>query len=261
MSHDVRCSICGAHGELGCEHGASLYVSKSEYAAIAVRRNPEKSNRALAEELGVSDMTVKRARDEVQHNVAPEKRQGKDGKMYSAKSKVTRRAKAEELGAHSTGANRHIDTRTGENISDREATKRNATAELESEIIELRAEIRNLQYELSLRPSTDDVRRIDAVAHHTQRITTDIDTYNLFRRCLHPDSRNSVSDEILHKAWLAFRNLEPLTYDKSKIPPPLPADLSELFRMKEAAMKKRSEDRKRYRDRGKDLGEPPEVVD
>jgi hypothetical protein len=106
---------------------------------------------------------------------------------------------------------------------------------------DLLAEIEQLRYELTQRPTIYDLRRSDAIASHTQRITTDIDTYNLFRRCLHPDSRNSVSDEILHEAWLAFRNLEQLTYDKKKIPPPLPKDLGELLRhrMAKAATSRR----------------------
>jgi hypothetical protein len=108
---------------------------------------------------------------------------------------------------------------------------------------ELEAEVARLTYELAQRPAMDDLRRLDAAARHVQRITTDIETYNLLRRCLHPDSRNSVSDEVLHKAWLAFRDLEALTYDKSKIPPPLPADLNELWRMKEAAKEARKRSR------------------
>ena len=102
--------------------------------------------------------------------------------------------------------------------------------------IELEAENKELRAELTMRPSMDDMRRRDAIANHTQRITTDIETYNLIRRCLHPDSRISVSDEILHKAWRAFSNLEPLTYDKSKIPPPLPNTLDELIRRRNDAV-------------------------
>lgn len=251
VTRHIFCSDCGAQGEAGCDCGAE-YISASAFAARAIARNPGKSNRVLAEEIGVNPSTVDKARNELPENPATEKRQGQDGKMYPSKRKFIRRAKADEAVGYSPKAERQIDERTGECISRVEAIKREAatkaTRDLESEVIELRAEVTRLNAELTMRPSMDDMRRMDAVANHTQRITTDIETYNLFRRCLHPDSRNSVSDDILHKAWLAFRNLEPHTYDKSKIPPPLPTGLDELFRMKEAAEKKR---KARHRDVGR----------
>lgn len=226
----IFCSACGAQGEAGCNCGAE-YISASAFAVRAIARNPEKSNRALAEETGISYETVRRARTDT--NVSVEPRLGLDGKTRKMPRKITRIATKEES---SPKSERSIDLRTGENISKHEAIKREAIYEaardLESEVIELRAEVAKLTFELAQRPAMDDLRRLDAVAHHIQRITTDIETHNLLRRCLHPDSRQSVSDEILHKAWLAFRNLEALTYDKSKIPPPLPADLNELWRMR-----------------------------
>jgi hypothetical protein len=116
---------------------------------------------------------------------------------------------------------------------------------MDAEIVKLKAEIESLRIELMGRPTIDAVRRMDATAHHTQRIMTDIVTYNLLRRCLHPDSRNSASDDILHKAWLGFSNLEQITYDKSKIPPPLPDSLSDLWRMKMEATEKRKAARRK----------------
>ena len=63
--------------------GKTCRVPKRTRAADAIAANPQKSNRALAEELGVSDMTVKRARDESgATHVAPE-REGRDGKTYT----------------------------------------------------------------------------------------------------------------------------------------------------------------------------------
>lgn len=106
---------------------------------------------------------------------------------------------------------------------------RRSTRDRDAIIAELKAEVAQLRYELTQRPTIDEMRRLDAADHRVQRIITDVDTYNLFRRCLHPDSRGSVSSEILHDAWLAFRNLEALTYDQTKLPPPLPRDLNELL--------------------------------
>lgn len=243
----IFCSECGTQGEAGCDCAAE-YISAAAFAVRAIARNPEKSNRAIAEETGVSFETIRRARP-TDTNVSVEPRLGLDGKTRKMPRKATRPATQAELVERGLPlkSERRIDLKTGEAVSWREATKREAvnetTNDLESEVIELKAEVARLAFELNQRPAMDDLRRLDAVERHVQRITTDIDTHNLLRRCLHPDSRNSVSDEMLHKAWLAFRNLEALTYDKSKIPAPMPADLNELWRIKEAAREARKRSR------------------
>jgi hypothetical protein len=65
-----------------CDCGAP-YVSAGQRAAEALKANPEKSNRSIADDIGVSEFTVRKARkkstsskDEV------EKRIGRDGKEY-----------------------------------------------------------------------------------------------------------------------------------------------------------------------------------
>jgi hypothetical protein len=64
-------------------------VRAGEIADLAIAANPEKSNVALAKELGISDETVRRARST---NVEPEGRVvGIDGKSYPA-----RRPKSED---------------------------------------------------------------------------------------------------------------------------------------------------------------------
>ena len=80
------CTACGAEAKASCACGVG-YMPKAVRAAEAIKANPEKSDRAIAEELGVSDMTVGRARKQVQHDVAPEKRVGLDGKKQAAKKK------------------------------------------------------------------------------------------------------------------------------------------------------------------------------
>jgi ParB/RepB/Spo0J family partition protein len=61
------------------------HMSAAEIAARALERSPEKSDRAIAAEAGVSPETVRRSRKSVATNVATEKRVGKDGKKYKAK--------------------------------------------------------------------------------------------------------------------------------------------------------------------------------
>jgi hypothetical protein len=53
-------------------------------AAEAVAANPEKSDRAIAADLGVSRATVQRARNTGGSYEPPEQRIGRDGKSYPA---------------------------------------------------------------------------------------------------------------------------------------------------------------------------------
>lgn len=86
MSRPTRleCSACGAPGEGSCGCNAP-YVAAGTRAAK--KADSEKTDRALAAELGISHKTVERARKSVVTYVTPEKRVGKDGKKYPAKRK------------------------------------------------------------------------------------------------------------------------------------------------------------------------------
>jgi transposase len=64
----MHCSVCGAP-----------YVPAGTRAAAAVAKNPTKSDRAIAEEIGVSHGTVSRARAFVSHET-DDKRTGRDGR-------------------------------------------------------------------------------------------------------------------------------------------------------------------------------------
>ena len=84
------CVGCGAEANAACNCGLN-YVPKAVRAAEAVKANPEKSNRAIADETGLSEPTVRRARAS---DDAPETVTGKDGKQYPAK-KAKRKAEDE----------------------------------------------------------------------------------------------------------------------------------------------------------------------
>jgi len=74
------CSACGAAGEGSCGCGVA-YVSPGARAEEAVKANPEKSDRAIADDIGVSHQTVMRERKKATGPHGPvEKRVGKDGK-------------------------------------------------------------------------------------------------------------------------------------------------------------------------------------
>lgn len=92
----MTCTGCGAEANASCNCGVS-YVAKSTRAAEAVKANPGKSNRAIAEEIGTSEGTVRQVRrDYAPMHIDNEatwpagfKREGKDGKSYSVRQRVT----------------------------------------------------------------------------------------------------------------------------------------------------------------------------
>jgi hypothetical protein len=74
------CTGCGAEANASCNCGKP-YVPKSLRAAEAIRANPEKSNRAIAADIGVDEKTVRKARDEpTADQSAVDTRIGLDGK-------------------------------------------------------------------------------------------------------------------------------------------------------------------------------------
>lgn len=78
----LRCTSCGTTTDAPCACGvAYAYVPAGKRAEEALAENPQLSDRAIAEEIGVSDRTVNRARKSTATNVAVEKRIGKDGKQ------------------------------------------------------------------------------------------------------------------------------------------------------------------------------------
>jgi hypothetical protein len=81
ISIKLECSSCGATADAACDCGVA-YVPAGERAAKAVAESPDKSNVVIAEEIGVSEPTVRRARKKTtsSHDEA-EKRVGKDGKV------------------------------------------------------------------------------------------------------------------------------------------------------------------------------------
>lgn len=80
-SSRLECSTCGATAEAACDCGAP-YIPAGARAAKAIAGSPEKSDRAIAAEIGVSDTTVLRARKKATaSHEAVEKRTGRDGKV------------------------------------------------------------------------------------------------------------------------------------------------------------------------------------
>jgi hypothetical protein len=73
------CTACGAEANASCACGKP-YMPAKQRAADAIAANPQKSNRAIADEIGVSEPTVRRARDATASPDAVDVRVGLDGK-------------------------------------------------------------------------------------------------------------------------------------------------------------------------------------
>jgi hypothetical protein len=97
VPRQLGCSACGATADASCDCGAS-YLPAGQRAAEAVAANPEKSNRAIAAEIGVDHKTVGSARRSGGDHSPPEEKRriGQDGKSYPAKSTKAAREKAYE---------------------------------------------------------------------------------------------------------------------------------------------------------------------
>src|SRR5262245_55175690 len=77
----LQCSKCGAKAAASCDCGVP-YASALWLAAEAIKASPQKSDRAIAKEIGVSNVTVSKARkDATVNQLTVDKRVGLDGKV------------------------------------------------------------------------------------------------------------------------------------------------------------------------------------
>jgi hypothetical protein len=86
VTRAMHCSECGVEAAAACDCGAP-YVPAGVAAANAVAAHPEKSDRAIAAEIGVSDKTVGRARRTTADYSAVDTRVGLDGKARKRAAK------------------------------------------------------------------------------------------------------------------------------------------------------------------------------
>ena len=180
------CSACGAPGEGSCRCGAA-YVTPGERAEAAVKANPEKSDRAIAADLGVGSNTVRRAR---QKTTAPdgavEKRTGRDGKKRKAPK---RHDKADEVAAlaDAGATNSEIAKTTGisarqvRHVVEEEAIRREAGIEIDPATLpmsaqkKLEAALRQRQRKLDAEHATrmrgvDEEVRLRVVAENKEYV-------------------------------------------------------------------------------------------
>lgn len=77
----MTCTGCGAEANASCNCGKP-YVPKKQRAIDALKENPNRSDRAIAADLGVHHSTVNEARKESGVGDPTGERQGRDGKVY-----------------------------------------------------------------------------------------------------------------------------------------------------------------------------------
>jgi hypothetical protein len=118
MIAKLRCPKCGVTQDAACGCGVDYQIVRPIAAAMkAVEAHPEKSDRAIAAEVGVSDRTVNRARQRTTAtNVAVEKRTGLDGKARKQPTKQPN-AKAAPVPASQAKAAARSSTHCGSRIS------------------------------------------------------------------------------------------------------------------------------------------------
>jgi hypothetical protein len=84
----LQCTLCGAETHAACSCGA-FYRLKAQQAAEAVAAHPEKSDRAIAAETGLSHATVSRTRQStVSSETVAAPRTGLDGKTRKLPSYI-----------------------------------------------------------------------------------------------------------------------------------------------------------------------------
>lgn len=75
----MACTSCGVEANASCNCGVA-YAPKIVRATEAIKANPQKSNRAIAEEIGADEKTVRKARADQSAPVGD--CVGRDGKSY-----------------------------------------------------------------------------------------------------------------------------------------------------------------------------------
>jgi hypothetical protein len=159
------------------------------------------------------------------------------GKEFGASNIVVRKAVATERGRREAEADRPIDASTLP-ISSREkleAAIRQHKRKLEMEFEpRLQQRLQELLADTVLPAYNKSYAEYQEVTKARKGLM-DRTTFNKIRRCLHPDSRQSVSDERLHEAFQLFSKMELLLLDESQHPTAsfkMPRTYEELMALK-----------------------------
>jgi hypothetical protein len=174
VNRALSCSACGAAGYAACDCGAP-YLPAATRAAKAIAENPNKSDRAIAAEIGVSDRTVNRARNATATHDAVETRIGLDGKARKQPAmKAAAKSEPEtEQPRRRTRLERELDAGAFNRLRDEQAHNEDLAeklrmaeikiAGLESEVEELKIGNARLRAELEAKQETATEKQGEAV--------------------------------------------------------------------------------------------------
>lgn len=275
----MKCLSCGGDGEASCCANPKL-VKASEYVVQAIADNPGKTDRAIADDMGVSHQTVMRARKALGPFGPTEKRTGKDGKSYKATK--ARKPEIAESARHAAAVE-VIDN--GKSIP-QAATAYGATVQTVKQAI--REEMGRRQAATAIDPSTLSAsarEKLDAAlrqhkkkldAEHDSRVQAGIkealadtimphyykkleeydqvvkarkgvlnnEEFRLILSCLHPDA---LPDPVRNaRAFNCFKSHELVLRGEKENPTSsfiMPRTYEELMKMKEAVRAKRKAQR------------------
>jgi hypothetical protein len=237
-------------------------VQAGKRAERAIAANPEKSDRAIAAEIGVDHKTVGAARRRTGEQSPDQRRTGRDGKRRS----LPRRAQARHRKAEPTidpttlsASSRqrlHAALRRQKREQEREFEQR-VMAEVERRLNEMALPFYHEQIETMLRENDEKVRLIQA-----HKGLMEPEEFNLIMKVLHPDSVTFTKDDALiarhNEALRVFLKYEiALRPAEKTMPPPpppygVPRDRAEWEKRKAAttaARKAQRAERKAQRQR------------
>jgi transposase len=214
----LHCASCGVTVEARCGCGVG-YISAAEAAARAVNAMPEKSSRAIAEEIGVSASTIDRARKATASNEAVAKRTGRDGKKRRSPVKRAPRKHSQETRQRAASL-----------VLDEGRTHDEAAAATGVSDIIVRTEIAREEGRREGRQAMLDYRHAELHREYQRVLMSrrggipimQPADYRLILSALHPDSRAALSDERLAEAFATFRKYRLLLVNEATEPTPTP---------------------------------------
>ena len=284
----LECPKCGAAGQGTCRCGVP-YVPAGQRAAEAVKASPEKSNVVIAEEIGVDEGTVRRARKATsEYSEVEEKRVGKDGKMRRMPIRKPPLPETEErtskiIAYYDAGLTMPeiavevgCGKRTVRHTIDEEIIRRNAEPKIDPTTLSLSAQQRldiaikqhkqklDLEFRQRVREGIEeaindtvlpsylkDIKEAREVIESRKGVMTKAEfTYIL--SCLHPDRVNDETLKIRYtKAFNIFKAHELVLVKKKELPSEF-TPLPSTYKEMMELKQKVAEERKRKRDARRD---------
>lgn len=213
----LRCDGCGTLADAACDCGVPYKpIKPSAAAAKAVAAHPERSDRAIAAEIGVDHKTVAKARRSGGEKSPPaEKRIGRDGKAQKVRRNAPISTPSVERADLSMSAQQRLDAaiRAHKRKLDAENARRNA--EHARRMRDLDEEVRLLVVERTAAHIVTLEKMQAEVAEEHRHLRNRINNhrppfspaqFGTILMCLHPDGQRTP--EKLHEAFVLFNGMK-----------------------------------------------------